>query len=244
MMKVQPLPEHEVHVWWLRDRGRADHADLLRLEGVLQDDERTRRGQIALESDRRQFMLTRGMVRLLLSRYLGRDPRALRFGTNAWGKPFVRDVPEPFEFNVSHTRGLIACALGRRQGIGVDVECVERTIRGDLAEHVFARDEAAALRVLEGAEFTGRFLDIWTLKEAYIKARGMGVSLPLHDFSVTPRPGGTARIEFRGAIDDLPEHWQVMQLDPGEDYRMALAVRRYGRDPDVRFGELTLQRLS
>ena len=176
------------------------------------------------------------LARLQLSRFLGGDPRAWPLVTNRYGRPeLASPVPPPLGFNVSHTPGLVACAVTATPDVGVDVELVRRRLTHDVAERFFAPREVADLRRLSDADQARVFFDYWTLKEAYIKARGMGLALPLAHFAFALRPPAAPTISFDPEIDDDPATWQFAQSWPTDEHRLGLAVRRPpGRDLDVR----------
>ena len=210
---------------------------LERLGALLSEEEHGRLGAFRFERDRRQFLLAHALVRSTLSRHTGRDPRAWRFVSNRWGRPEI-DRPRAFRglrFNLSHTRGLVAVLVAWEHEVGVDVEETTRPHAGlEIADRYFSAQEAAALRALPPAEQGERFLEYWTLKEAYIKARGMGLSLPLDRFSFAPRPSPPT-ITFAAPSDDDPEAWQFGQLRPSASHLLAWAIRRQRRrDLEVR----------
>ena len=167
--------------------------------------------------------------------------------TNAHGRPEL-DVPgggrPPIGFNVSHTKGLVACAIAGTREVGVDVECVDRTLTHDIADRFFAPREVADLRALPDGEQARAFFDYWTLKEAYIKARGMGLALPLAHFAFSLGSGRAPAIAFDPEIDDAPDTWQFVQAWPTAVHRLAVAIRRPpGRELEVRLDD-TVPRVS
>jgi 4'-phosphopantetheinyl transferase len=170
----------------------------------------------------------RGGLRDVLSRYTGTTPESLRFSYGGHGKPFLGDEGGGglLRFNVSHSNGVALYAVAAGREVGVDIEHVREDFAGlDIAERFFSSREVAALRALPGAERPGAFFDCWTRKEAYIKARGEGLSCPLHLFSVSLTPGQPAALL---CTDDEPQEaarWSLVELFPGEGFRAALAVR-------------------
>jgi 4'-phosphopantetheinyl transferase len=187
--------------------------------------------------DRRRFLLTRALVRTMLSRYAAVAPAEWAFITNDHGRPEILDRPRgvpDLRFNLSHTEGLIACAVTIGREVGVDVEHVDRRLMHDIAGRFFAPREVTDLKALPDSEQPRAFFDYWTLKEAYIKARGFGLALPLADFAFTLAPPAPPRIAFEPGLDDDPETWQFAQAWPTPHHRLALAVRRKGADLPVR----------
>src|SRR6185503_2215825 len=140
----------------------------------------------------------------------------------------------PLRFNLSNTEGLIACLVADDREIGVDVEDLER--RGEtvaIADRFFSPLEVAALRAVPEERQRARFFDYWTLKEAYIKARGMGLAIPLDHFSFVIEPGAPIGIAFDPRLPDDPSTWQFAQLRPTARHVISVAVRRAG-EPDLR----------
>lgn len=240
------LPPDEVHVWYVFSENVTDPRVLDSYAALMNPEERARRDRYVFAKDRRQFLVTRGFVRTLIAGYTGLPAADCVFVANRYGRPSlqpsVRPKPDattedPFEFNLSHTHGLVACAVTRGREVGIDVEDLERMeINPDLPRRYFSAAEVDALDKVPLPEHRSRFFDYWTLKEAYIKARGMGLSLPLDGFSFHLERGRAPRISF-GAIDDDPSSWQFAQFDPSPRYRMALAVRRRGPDLTIRIRE-------
>jgi 4'-phosphopantetheinyl transferase len=136
-------------------------------------------------------------------------------------------------FNVSHSQGVALYALTRGREVGVDIEFVrEDFARFDIAERFFSTREVSALRALPTEQHTAAFFDCWTRKEAYIKARGEGLSHPLHSFAVSLAPGETAALLWTDTDPQEAARWSLVGLFPGESYRAALAVE--GEMPTLR----------
>jgi 4'-phosphopantetheinyl transferase len=235
------LPFNAVHVDLLRD----DHAEAVSqldaYRALLTDDEHARMMRLVFDRDRRRFLLTRALVRTTLSRYCAIAPADWRFIANVHGRPEILDRPAgvpDLRFNLSHTEGLIACAVTIGREVGVDVEHVGRRLTHDIAARFFAPREVADLHRLPLAEQARVFFDYWTLKEAYIKARGFGLALPLGDFAFTLNPPAPPRITFEPALQDDPDTWQFMQDWPTPQHRLGLAVRRDGADLPARIREV------
>lgn len=226
---VDTFPAHVVHVHTVRQDHAEVRAALGRCRALLSPEEHERAARFHFEEDRERFVIGRALARLQLSRFLGGDPRAWRFVTNAHGRPELAmpdGGPAPLGFNVSHTRGMVACAVTATSDVGVDVEWVERRLTHDVAERFFAPREVADLRARTPRDQARVFFDYWTLKEAYIKARGMGLALPLAHFAFTLAPGRSPTIAFDPEIDDVADTWQFFQAWPTEAHRLAVAARR------------------
>lgn len=227
------LAAGEVHVWWVREDEVA--APLLRAyEALLSAEERARHARFLVEPPRREYLVARALARTCLSRYAPASPRDWCFELGRWGRPEIASpaVGPPLRFNLTHTRGLVACAVALDRDVGIDVEDLTRA-RGTVAvaNRFFAPAEVAALHRLPEDQQPARFFDYWTLKESYIKARGMGLALPLGAFAFDlEAPSPTIRFDAR--IQDDPASWQFVQLRPTARHLVAVAVRRK-EEPDL-----------
>jgi 4'-phosphopantetheinyl transferase len=192
---------------------------------ILSEDERARWRTFRFEKRRREYLTSRALVRFALSRYRPGAPEAWRFQVNAYGKP--RPDPEcGLRFNLSNSSGLVVCLIAHQAEVGVDAEHYERAGEiAQLSQTVFSPLELAQLDPLHGSEKTDRALSLWTLKEAYVKAKGMGLSLPLNKFSFLF--GGTAgiRLEVDSRLDDEAERWRFCLVDHA-GHRIAIVVER------------------
>ena len=231
------LPFSAVHVDLLETDNAAALANVEAYGALMTPDEHARMARFIFEKDQRAFLLTRALVRTSLSRYAPIAPADWRFITNVHGRPEILDRPPgvpDLRFNISHTNGLIACAIAIGREVGVDVEHIGRRLTHDIAGRHFAPREVDDLRKLPKDAQHRVFFDYWTLKESYIKARGFGLALPLGDFAFTLDPPNPPRIAFEPALEDDPATWQFLQDWPTPHHRLALAVRRDGADLPVR----------
>lgn len=242
---VSPVPlalaPDEVHVWCLFVEHFTDAAVDARLAAVMTPDERVRQQRFVRATDRHLQLLARALVRILLSSYTGLAPDSWRFDAGPHGKPFlVSPVPSrPISFNLSHTAGLVAAAFTVGADVGVDVEHLGRqAATTDLARRFFAPAEVAAFERTPLDRRQEMFFAFWTVKEAYLKARGLGLSVPLAGFSVDP-VADPVTIAFAPPIEDRPSRWQFARHAPGPGHRLAVAVeRREGRDRRIRVGQV------
>lgn len=201
--------------------------DIATLDARLSDEERARRERYLKDDDRVAFTIARALVRTGLSRHGEHAPHDWTFETNAHGCPFVvaaQAGTPPVFFNISHTRGLVAIAIVRGHAVGVDVEDARRVVREDVAGRFFAPAEVADLRALPADAQPRVFFDYWTLKEAYIKARGLGLAIPLGDFAFVLRPPAPPVVRFVDGFDDDPRRWRFWQAWPTTHHRLGLAV--------------------
>lgn len=235
------LPLNAVHIDLLHTTNADALAKLDAYRALISPDEHERMARFVFEKDRRAFLLTRALVRTTLSRYTHVAPEDWRFVNNAHGRPELLDRPKgvpDLRFNISHTDGLIACAVTIGREVGVDVEHIGRRLSHDVAGRHFAPTEVNDLRHLPENDQSKAFFDYWTLKESYIKARGFGLALPLGDFAFKLNPPNPPTIAFEPALEDDPETWQFVQEWPTPQHRLALAVRREGPDLPVRIREV------
>ena len=168
------------------------------------------------------YLATRLLVRTALSRYEPVAPAAWRFESNEHGRPFV--PRSPLSFSLSNTRGLVVCAVARHLELGVDAELCSRAMCRSKSLSSTAPAEAAALRALPPACQPLRFLEYWTLKESYIKARGLGLTLPLDRFRFVFDEQHTPHIEFDTCLGDDGASWRFMQFRL-RSHLVALCVR-------------------
>ena len=215
----------DLHVLRLsRFDGRSEMELVEQFGGLLTPAERERQARPTIEKRRREVLLTRALVRTVLSGYTGADPLSWRFGAGEHGRPFIEGAAD-FDFNLSHTEGMIVCLVAKAPMLGVDVEFMPRRGRLDeVAEHFFAASECAALRAVPEGEKRRRFFTYWTLKEAYIKARGTGLALPLDAFWFAVE-GEKPAISFDARIEDDPAAWRFESLALSQDHLCGIAVK-------------------
>jgi 4'-phosphopantetheinyl transferase len=223
------LSSREVHLW-LASYGRAWDASLLSYyRTLLSSDEERQEARFYFAKDRLRYLVTRALVRTTLSRYVNVVPADWRFTANAYGRPQVLSAAAKdlrLEFNISHTTDLIVMAVSRDRAIGVDVESLaERSTSTAIARRCFAQQEVAALEALPAADQPLGFLEYWTLKEAYIKARGMGLSLPLDKFGFCLDDDRSISMWVHPELADTAVRWRLLQLSP-PDHLVAVCVEQ------------------
>lgn len=192
---------------------------------LVSEDEHQRWQVFRFERHAREYLATHAMARIALSHYHPLAPQDWRFSVNSYGKPAIE--PEcGLRFNLSNSPGLVVCLIARGAEVGVDVEPHERAKKiAELAPEVFSPLELAQLEALRSEEKLHRALSLWTLKEAYIKARGMGLSLPLKKFSFLFGGAKGIHLQLDPELNDDPERWQFCLLDLA-GHRIALMVER------------------
>ena len=197
-------------------------------EANLSPDERARAARFHFPKHRQHFVAARGSLRMILARYLDRDPAQLEFCYSPFGKPDLAPSADAdgIRFNLSHSQGLALYAITRDQDIGVDLEGERANIAWeDIARRYFAPSEVEALRLVPASSRTQAFLNCWTRKEAFVKARGEGLSLPLDQFEVSVAPGEPARLLRMTGNPQEASQWSFQQLEPAPGFVAAIAVR-------------------
>jgi 4'-phosphopantetheinyl transferase len=202
-------------------RLEADAARLDSLYEILAPQERERAARFRFAEHRRHFIVCRGTLREILSPYLGLKPARIAFAYNAHGKPRLCDsdvrLPD-VRFNVSHSGGWALQAVTRGRDVGVDIERMDARFANDqIPERFFSPREVAHLRALPAVRQTEAFFRCWTRKEAYIKARGLGLALPLDSFDVSLSPGDPPVLLRAG-------DWSVQDFDAPPGYAAAVVA--------------------
>ena len=199
---------------------------LERLRATLSADERARADRFVFDEHRHRFIVARAMLRDVLGRYLQVQPADVRFYYGPHGRPELTGVPSSLRFNLSHSRDLALLAVADRIDVGIDVEAIRADFATlEIAARFFSRHEIAALQRLdaEGAQVDA-FFSCWTRKEAYIKARGVGLSLGLDTFDVTLEPGAPAELLATRHDDDDAALWSMAAIAAGVGYAAAVCA--------------------
>jgi 4'-phosphopantetheinyl transferase len=211
----------DVHAWLVSTIEPPVSADML--SAVLSPDERARAARFRFERDRRRFVAARGLLRMLLSTYAGREPASLVFEYEAHGKPRPAGA-DGIAFNVSHSGDVALYAVTRVGDVGVDVEAWRPLAdRDDLAARFFAPGEVRRLQALDPDGRQAAFFACWTRKEAFVKAIGEGLSHPLDRFEVSIEPGG-GLVHVGGDAAEA-QAWTLVSLPAPDGYAAALALR-------------------
>ena len=220
---VFDLPRGVVHVWRASlEKLQAERDVLWRF---LSLDERARAERFHFDVHRHHFIVGRGLLRWLNGRYLQIPPQDIQFSYGAYDKPILVTEPD-LQFNVSHSHEGLLIAFGWETAVGVDIEYVNRKMddMDTIARRYFAPVESAAYLTVAESEKPDAFFNCWTRKEAFIKAVGEGLSLPLDEFEVSLLPGEPARLlKVRGSEQEAAR-WSMRSFDPFAGYRAALIV--------------------
>jgi 4'-phosphopantetheinyl transferase len=220
-----PLPEKDVELWKV-DLVATSNAET-RWREILSADERERADRFHFEKDRRHFSAARALLRIVLAAYSAASPEDIRFRYAENGKP---ELADPFNssgltFNVSHSGGLALFGVTRRRAIGVDIEQMRKDFDGEaIARRFFSAREQEQFASLPQEQRQRAFFRCWTLKEAFIKARGEGFSHPLHQFDVSLDPESPVSLTTRPDGAEA-KRWQLQVIEVGTEHAGALAVR-------------------
>ena len=225
---MERIDSGQVHVWLAYLDAITDARTLAAYWLLLSEAEQRKQLRFHFERDRHRYLVTRAMQRSVLSKYVDIAPGNWQFALNPYGKPSI--APEHvaaggIEFNLSHTDGLVVMGVTRERAIGVDVENV-RTRKADIeiADRYFAPEEVLALRPLPDEKQKQRFFEYWTLKESYIKARGMGLSIPLECFAFNLEDPEQIRVTIDPSLRDYAGRWWFWQLMVDHDHLAALCA--------------------
>lgn len=219
------LPPGEVHVW--RISLLCGPAETARHLALLTPDEAARAEAYRFAKDRTAFIVRRSVLRILIGEYLGRSPFRLPFILTAYGQPLLPTDAgaADLRFSVSHSGGVALLALARACEIGVDIEAIRSVVDYcGVAKSFFSRREQEALQALPQEQQCAAFFACWSRKEAYIKARGRGLSIPLDQFDVSLAPGAPPQLLATRDPADAQPVWSLYALDPGPQFAAALAV--------------------
>jgi 4'-phosphopantetheinyl transferase len=220
------LAPGEIHIW--RANLDCEPASLRALETSLAPDEQARADRFRFPQDRSAFIATRGILRELLGKYVSRAPAEIVFDYADRGKPSLRASPDQsIQFNVSRSHDLALLAFAAGRSLGIDVELVRPDFAAtEIAQRYFSPQEIDELKSLPPQSLAEGFFLCWTRKEAYVKARGEGMQIPLNSFRVSLTPGQAARLESTDSA-----RWSLHSITPDPRYVGALVAE--GKDPRI-----------
>ncbi len=238
-MTKMNLTTDQVHLWFA-DQADFD-ADQLQDRCVdwLTQEELARYERFQIAKRRKEYLLGTMLLRTVLSEYASPNPEQWQFTRNAYGKPAIGEnlVRQGIFFNLSHSGNRLVLAVSRHPETGVDIEQSNRARRIErIAGRYFSKPEIDAMLKLDRNERLTRFYELWTLKESYIKARGMGLALSLQQFGFELDSQNAIGFFTASELNDEPAAWRFWQLVPGGDYKLALAVK-----PDAEMGSGTVE---
>jgi 4'-phosphopantetheinyl transferase len=227
-----PLTQDDIHLWMVDYGGIDDERVHEAYRALLNGEEKQQELRFHFARDRRRYLVTRALVRTVLSRYGPLSPSDWIFSASDYGRPEIANKgvgAAALTFNISHTHSLIVLGVTRGRALGVDVENVHaREVSIDIADQFFSPTEVSALAGVAPDQQRERFFEYWTFKESYIKARGMGLSIPLDKFSFRYPHDRSVEIAIDSDLADDPGRWQFWQLRPKPEYLVAVCAERIG----------------
>ncbi len=217
--------KNELALWYLSP-DELQEADYLPWHGLLNEQEKRQVEKFCFAKDRKRYLITRILIRKLLGYYLHLAPEDILFQYNPYGRPspVPEQNPQGLDFNIAHTDGLIAVGLGINARIGIDAESLQKPRKTEVAEDFFALTEVSQLHQAPKARQQALFYHFWTLKEAYIKAIGKGLALPLDSFGFDIQDQNIAFSDFSGEEESSDWHFQI--IHHSMDHQITLAVKR------------------
>ena len=223
------LEENEVRVWRIALDALAE--ERTGLAAILSADERQRAERFRFAKDRNQYIISHGILRKALSKYLKCDPNGIVFAANEFGKPYLENAR--LKFNLSHSENIALIAITNEVEVGVDVEAINRKVEYlDLAERFFSQDEFEAIAAYPEKSLPHAFFRCWTSKEAIIKAKGEGLSIPLDSFSVSLNSDGIQKIDL-SSKERGSSTWMLAPIEVNESCLASLAYEDKGGEKNI-----------
>lgn len=224
-----------IHLYLCRTHWVTDPDHLARCHDLLDDEEKTRHARFKFERDARLFLISHALVRTALSDFAGSKvaPAAWVFESGAYGRPEIvpSDGAPGMRFNLTHTQGLAVCAVTSSADIGVDAEAENRNLdMNALAPRIMSPTELARFQSASSAVQRKQFLSLWTLKEAFAKARGLGLNLPVEKLSFFIN-GPTIHFGCPAEVENSPSDWEFHLMQAQPEHHVALVSRKNGGVP-------------
>ena len=220
----------QVDLWFAFYEQIHDERLLREYHALMTEDESEQQKRFYFPKDRHRYLVTRALARTVLSRYSPISPADWRFNKSSHGRPEIANdeaAARRISFNITHAQGLIVLAVTGEQAVGVDAENIAaRAVSIDIAERFFSPREVDDLHAVPKEEQHERFYHYWTLKESYIKARGLGLSIPLDQFGFYFPQASQVAIRIDPQLGDLASRWRFWQLRPSAEFLAALCVER------------------
>ena len=223
------LPNNEVHLWSASVQENISYLNTYR--HILSLEEKQRAERFKFKRDQDRFIIAHVLLRLVLSRYIKITPQAIAYSSNSFGKPNLKGCSdiETINFNMSHSNDHVLIAVANNLAVGVDIEWVRPIENANqIVETFFSAKEKVQFQSLSDHLKTEAFYSCWTRKEAFIKALGVGISLPLNQFSVSFLPGEPADLLEVPTTIEQPEFWTLEEFQVREGYVAAIAAQGTG----------------
>lgn len=207
--------------------------DIDRLLGLLSGEEKARASRFVYPIDRQRFVAGRAGLRLVLGHYLHIPPHRIGLTYNVFGKPRLAGAPELLHFNLSHSADVSMLAVSDHYPVGIDVEAI-KPLKEDIAGHFFSKSECEGLAAFAGEDYLHAFYRCWTRKEAFVKAHGAGLSLPLDSFDVTVDATSRPRLCSLDGDANAPLNWSLFDVATPPGFAGTLAALTLGNAVQLR----------
>ncbi len=221
------LPEHEAHVWLVEPESIRDSAVLADFRAVLSAQERQQCDRFHFPQDSHRYLVSHAMLRQVLSGYADLAPADWRFSRSKHGRPEIANSDAPaIRFNLTHTHGLAACIVMQSDDCGIDAEKLDsrHNITG-IAQRMFSEEEFHHLEPLNGSALSEAFYSRWVLREAFVKAKGIGISYPTRKLHFHIQDDNSIQLSFDPDLDEDDSYWRFRLLRPTDDHVAAIALR-------------------
>jgi len=229
------ISSEEIHIWYVDYKNFNDSSLLEACYEILSEKEKSQYDQFSVPHVRLEYLITRAMVRSVLSRYITNFPIAdITFSKNKYGKPFISDniLAKNLSFNISHTKNISVIAITAGTDIGIDIEKNRKNFDFlEIAKNSFSMSEFNSLKNLNSYKQGTRFFEIWTLKEAYIKARGKGLHIPLNLLSYSFPEHGKISVKLDRDLNDSIKNWHFwsLKIKNHYDYSIGLVAKKQNK---------------
>ena len=225
---LQDQLQREVHVWFARPDHANNPARLDQYRDILSAQETTRYRRFHFPADSHHYLIAHTLLRHTLSKYADIPPAGWTFTQGTHGRPAISNPELPaICFNLTHTSGLVGCVVTLGNDCGIDAEALSsrHDLRG-VAKRMFSVDESRELQQLKGSRQLDYFFTRWTLREAYVKALGIGISFPTRKLYFTIGADDRIQVTFKPELEDNAEHWQFRLIRPTPEHIAAIAINK------------------
>lgn len=233
-LPIQPLSDSDIHVWCASLS--ASSQELSHYRSLLSQNEVERAGRFVFEKDRDHYIVGRGLLRIILGSYLNLKPAQLEFVYGQHGKPALKPglTDKVLEFNLSHSKDQVLYAFNWNRKIGVDIEyLIPMADMDDFAERFFTSRESAWINELSGEQKKDAFFKTWTCKEAFLKANGSGLTVPINEVEISLETKGIVELISIGNDKEQVTRWRLEMFNPFPGYQAAFAVE--GHEGNISF---------
>jgi 4'-phosphopantetheinyl transferase len=220
--------QREAHVWFVVPETIRDTLKVEACLSILSKQELEQHRRFRLPEDGHRYLVSHALVRMALSKYIDIPPSKWVFSRTQRGRPEIANPGIPaIQFNLTHTVGLAGCVVTFSNACGIDAEKIaERHNHAGVAKKMFSDAESRELEQLVGQAYLEHFFTRWTLREAYVKALGIGISFPTRKLTFTVNKDNSVEVSFHPDIEDQRDNWHFQLFKPTAEHIAALAIRR------------------